>query len=99
MACAALSASYERSKVMTFTMLPYFVEYMAFLYKKPNPGATLFGNFFGPLRTNVWISVISATVLVALVLRITGNSDRQHLFDPMFFCFGILLQRSKTNLA
>ncbi|ELU14028.1 hypothetical protein CAPTEDRAFT_222580 [Capitella teleta] len=94
MVCAALSANYKRSKVMTFTILPYFVEYMAFLYKKPNPRATLFANFLGPLNTNVWISVISATVLVAVAVRVTGNSEGQHLFEFLFVYFGSLLQRS-----
>ncbi|ELU10281.1 hypothetical protein CAPTEDRAFT_117355, partial [Capitella teleta] len=101
--CAALSVKYDRAQVMSFTMLPYFVEHMAFLYKKPNPGATLFGNFLGPLRTNVWVGVISAIVFVALAVRITEKSSGPYLVgtvaNALWFCFGTLLQRGKSSIT
>jgi hypothetical protein len=99
MICAALSSNYERAQVMTFTLLPYFVEYMGFLYKKPDPRTNLFWNFLGPLKLNVWLAIIASMAIVAVAVKITGKGEGvfSSTRDAFWFSFGALLQRGKQS--
>jgi hypothetical protein len=45
-----LSKMQERALVMDFSSLPFFVEYRAFVYKKPDQTSSLFGLISNPFR-------------------------------------------------
>ncbi|ELU00478.1 hypothetical protein CAPTEDRAFT_85408, partial [Capitella teleta] len=74
-ACASITRTYSRSLVMDFTSLPFFNEYRGFMYKRPNPGSSLFGIIFRPLQLHVWLCILSTIIVIVAAFWVTSMSS------------------------
>ena len=107
MVVAPVARQRKREMYMDFTEVPFYLEFTTVALRKPDPDDNTVGLFFQPFKLEMWVCIMAAVPVVAVVVWLysctngailfqTQKSTKLHnVVDTLWFSLGAIFNQGE----